>query len=164
MARVALAPRRPRVAPTSTARTGRFGRPERSAPRMARVASAPRKPRVAPYRSASMDSPWILDGVHPGRPGRLWPPGIPGLHQHQRLSRTRMVAPTECTQEGQGGLGPQETQGCTRAGLGGLDSPWPFPSAPRMARVAKAPRRPRVAPGGTRWVDRPPPLESAQDG
>ena len=30
------------------------------------------------------------------------------------VTRTRATGPTECTQDGQGGISPQETQGCTR--------------------------------------------------
>ena len=53
---MALAPRRPRVAPGWVGRTKRPW-PFPSAPRIARVAKAPRRPRVAPGGSRWMGRP-----------------------------------------------------------------------------------------------------------
>ena len=118
MARVALAPRRPRAAPASDARAQRlwwsegvhpgwpgWPRPprdpglhhtvlrERKSPRgiAERPPAAPRQLRppgstvCQRHRRLGEDELRWPHGVHPGWPGRHWPPGDPGLHQAKEV-------------------------------------------------------------------------------
>ena len=75
-----------------------------------------------------------------------------------------MVAPTECTQEGQGGPGPQETQGRTRRdGTGRM--PLAFPECTQDGQGSHGPQETQGRTGRVRvGVPPPPPLLSAAPG
>ena len=74
-----------------------------------------------------------------------------------------MVVPTECTQEGQGGLGPQETQGCTKLDWADRTSP-AFPECTQDGQGGQSPQETQGRTGRNKVGGPPPPLESAQDG
>ena len=98
-----------------------------------------------------MNSPWIPDGMHPGRQGRLWPPGIPGLHQHQRVEQGEDGRPNGVHPGGPRWPWPPGDPGLHQAGWGGLNAPGlsrVHPGWPGWPRPPGDPGSHRVDQGG----------------
>ena len=81
MARVATAPRRPRVAPYHIARCGLPRSINGEPPGRPRQLRLPRGPVRHRHRRPEQEELGRPDGVHPGWPGWPRPPGDPGLRQ-----------------------------------------------------------------------------------
>ena len=93
---------------------------------MARGALAPRKPRVAPNRTIvhhQGDCPWSPNGVRPGWPGRLRPPGHLGRHRHRRPEQEEIGRPDGVHPGWPGWPQPPRNPGSHQTTWDGLDAP-----------------------------------------
>ena len=142
--------RRGEMVPVPTSRgDGNASKPE--------GASGPSAPEPRPLLRLDREGPEDIGRVHPGWPGWLCPPGEPGSHREVQRQSSCPRTPSGVRPGWPGWLKPPGDPGLHQ--LQALDINDCVVavrrSAPRMARVATAPRRPRVAPYHTARRRRP---------
>ena len=158
MARVALAPRRPRDAPTLWPPQRMDERPSGVHPGRPGWPWPPGDPRSHPGELHRHVSLRTSHGVHPGRPGWLRPPGNPGMHQLRRRAMVTDSRPIGVHPGWPGWHWPPGDPG-SRQGQDGLDTHYLHRVHPGWPGRLKPPGDPglrQLGQGG--WT--PPPFRS----